>query len=49
MPPEFANFHTTVSSLAFDEAPDYNALRGPFETLLERFTDDKNFDWKVMR
>jgi hypothetical protein len=48
MPPEFMGFHSVVSSLKYDEDPDYGRLRAPFEALLERFTDpDKNFDWKV--
>ena len=46
MPKEFVQFYSTVSSLSFDEEPNYTALREPFENLLNKFKPtERIFDW----
>lgn len=47
MPEEFPNYLKAVKKLRFDEAPNYKALKKPFEDLMARngFVNDNVFDW----
>ncbi|KAA6401581.1 MAG: putative Casein kinase I hhp1, partial [Streblomastix strix] len=47
MPQEFLQFYRSVSALKFDEEPDYDGLRRPFEFLLQRFPPyERDFEWR---
>jgi len=47
MPEEFPNYLKAVKKLRFDEAPNYKALRKPFEDLMSKkgYVNDNVFDW----
>lgn len=47
MPDEFPNYLKAVRKLRFDEAPNYKALKKPFEDLMARkgLAHDNIFDW----
>lgn len=47
MPEEFHNYLKTVKKLRFDEAPNYRALKKPFEDLMAKkgYVNDNVFDW----
>ncbi|KAJ2004581.1 nuclear cap binding complex subunit, partial [Coemansia sp. S85] len=49
-PPEFATYLSTVRKYAFEETPDYNYLRGLFDTVLANNgdTDDDVYDWNLL-
>lgn len=47
IPSEFVSYMSSVRALAFDERPDYDALRQIFKDLFYQsgFEYDYNFDW----
>ncbi|KAJ2781020.1 Palmitoylated plasma membrane-bound casein kinase [Coemansia javaensis] len=49
-PPEFAVYLSTVRKYAFEETPDYDYLRGLFDTVLANAgeTDDGMYDWRKL-
>ncbi|KAJ2892164.1 Palmitoylated plasma membrane-bound casein kinase [Coemansia aciculifera] len=49
-PPEFATYLTTVRKYSFEETPDYNYLRGLFDTVLANNgdKDDDVYDWNLL-
>ncbi|KAJ1741284.1 Palmitoylated plasma membrane-bound casein kinase [Coemansia sp. RSA 1086] len=49
-PPEFAVYLSTVRKYAFEETPDYDYLRGLFDTALANLgvTDDGMYDWRLL-
>ncbi|KAJ2767009.1 Palmitoylated plasma membrane-bound casein kinase, partial [Coemansia nantahalensis] len=49
-PPEFAVYLSTVRKYAFEETPDYDYLRGLFDTVLTNMgeTDDGMYDWRKL-
>ncbi|KAJ2550063.1 Palmitoylated plasma membrane-bound casein kinase, partial [Coemansia sp. RSA 1933] len=49
-PPEFAIYLSTVRKYAFEEAPDYEYLRGLFDKVLAnmRESDDDMYDWRLL-
>ncbi|KAJ2161311.1 Palmitoylated plasma membrane-bound casein kinase [Coemansia sp. RSA 552] len=49
-PPEFAVYLSTVRKYAFEEAPDYDYLRGLFDAVIANLgaTDDGMYDWRLL-
>ncbi|KAJ1761565.1 Palmitoylated plasma membrane-bound casein kinase [Coemansia sp. RSA 2523] len=49
-PPEFAVYLSTVRKYAFEETPDYDYLRGLFDTALANLgvSDDGMYDWRLL-
>ncbi|KAJ2387328.1 Palmitoylated plasma membrane-bound casein kinase [Coemansia sp. RSA 2559] len=49
-PQEFAIYLSTVRKYAFEEAPDYDYLRGLFDKVLANMgeTDDNMYDWRLL-
>ncbi|KAJ1964807.1 Palmitoylated plasma membrane-bound casein kinase, partial [Dipsacomyces acuminosporus] len=49
-PIEFATYLSTVRKYAFEETPDYNYLRGLFDTVLAKLgeTNDGVYDWMLL-
>ncbi|KAJ1646087.1 Palmitoylated plasma membrane-bound casein kinase [Coemansia asiatica] len=49
-PPEFATYLSTVRKYAFEETPDYNYLRGLFDSVLVSIgeKDDGVYDWNLL-
>ncbi|KAJ1848790.1 Palmitoylated plasma membrane-bound casein kinase [Coemansia sp. RSA 2708] len=49
-PPEFAVYLSTVRKYAFEETPDYDYLRGLFDTVLANLgvADDGMYDWRLL-
>lgn len=49
-PPEFKAYFTYIKSLGFDDKPDYNYLRGLFQTIFEKFSNgiSRYFSWVKM-